>query len=289
MEMLGDAIISGIIMGSLYGAMAVGLTIIYGVIKMFNFAHGIIAILGAYLVWWLLFSFHLNLIVSIVFSFFLMLLIGALIFTSIIRPLLRTPRWEYSTIIASIGFGIFLENILLQIFGPRIKSIPIFFEGNTKIGGMIISWHELTLILIILFLMLMLRIFFKKTSLGQVMRAVAQSPEGAKVVGINTLKIFGYAYTIGIAITGLSGVFLATKCYIVPHQGWDWMVKGFVIVAFGGLGNIMGAYYAALLLGLLEALVITYFGTIWVWNFWFLSFLIVLLIRPEGLLGGRMA
>jgi len=288
-EMLGEAMMSGIIMGSLFGAMAVGLTIIYGVIKMFNFAHGIIAILGAYLAWWLFSSVHLNLIGSIALSFFLMFLIGILIFISIIRVLLRTPRWPYSTIIASIGLGIFLENLLLQIFGPRIKSMPAFFESNIKVGGIMIGWHEISLILIVLSLMLILRIFFKKTTLGNAMRAVAQSPEGAKIVGINTLKIFGYAYMMGIAITGLSGVFLSTKTYIVPHQGWDWMVKGFIIVAFGGLGNVMGAYYAALILGILEALVITYFGAIWVWNFWFFSFLIILLIRPEGLLGGRMA
>jgi branched-chain amino acid transport system permease protein len=127
----------------------------------------------------------------------------------------------------------------------------------------------------------------KYTWFGQAMRAVAQDMDGARIVGINLNRAFGYSFALATAVTGFSGVLLGMKYYMTPHIGWDWMVKGFVIVVFGGLGSATGAIYAAFIMGLAEAFVTLYMGSMWVWPTWFVMFLIVLLIRPQGLLGGR--
>ena len=282
-----DALISGIISGSLYAAMALGLTIIYGVIHVFNFGHGIVAVLGAYFTWlfltWLGFPILLSIPAACVIMFFL----GLLIYKLTIRPLLKKPNWEFSTIIFLLGFGIFLENMTLQIFGPRVKSIPPFFEGAVEFGLIYINWHEISLILLVIGIVVALQLFLKKSWIGQAMRAVAQQMDGARVVGIDIERTFSLAFALAIAVTGFSGVLLGTRYYMTPHIGWDWMVKGFVIVVFGGLGSAPGAVLGAFILGITEAFVTLYIGSLWVWPIWFGMFVVILLIRPQGLLGGR--
>ncbi len=267
--------------------MALGLTMIYGVIHVFNFAHGIVAVLGAYVTWLFLTHVGLGMGPSILASCLILFFFGLLVYKSTVYPLLRKPNWEFSTIIFFLGFGIFLENITLQAFGPRVKSIPPFFEGALEVGFVRINWHEASLILIVVAFIVVLQLFLKKSWSGQAMRAVAEQMDGARVVGINIDRIFSFAFALAIMVTGFSGILLGTKYYMTPHIGWEWMMKGFVIVCLGGLGNATGAVYAAFILGATEALVTLYLGSIWVWPIWFLMFLIILLLRPQGIAGGR--
>ncbi len=267
--------------------MALGLTIIYGVIHVFNFAHGIVAVMGGYFTWLFLTKVGLGLIPSILIAMVIMFCFGLILFKATINPLLKTPNWEFSTIIFLLGMGILLENLMLQAFGPRVKSIPAFFEGSLKIGFVRINWHEISLFIIIFVFIMALNLFVKKTWFGQAMRAVAQDMDGARIVGININRIFGYAFALATAVTGFSGVLLGTKYYMTPHIGWDWMVKGFVIVVLGGLGSATGAVYAAFIMGIAEAFVTLYMGSLWIWPVWFVIFVIILLLRPQGLAGGR--
>jgi len=284
-----NAIISGLISGSLYAATALGLTIIYGVSRVFNFAHGIVAVMGAYLAWTLLSSGgQLNLLLGILVSLGVMYIFGTLVYRFTINPLMKKPGWDISTVLFLLGGGILLENVLLQIYGPRVKSIPVLVDGSLKIGPIVIQWNDLLLIVIAVFGIVVLNMFFKYTRMGQAMRSTAQSMPGAKVVGIDIEKIFGLTFGLAFAVTGFSGVLLSTKYFLNPHIGWEWMVKGFVIVSFGGLGSTNGAIFAGLILGIVEALVTLYLGAMWVWPIWFAIFLIVLLIRPQGILGGRV-
>ena len=287
MESFINAIVSGLISGSLYASMALGLTILYGVSHVWNFGHGIIAVLGGYITWSLMQWAGLPLGPSLLLSLPVMAVFGWLLYILSIRKLLQKPDWEYSTIIFLLGFAILLENAIQQIYGPRIKSVPKIFEGSVEIGVVTITWQEISLAVIVVAIIIGLSLFFKYTKLGQAMRAVAESPEGAKVVGINIQKIFGYTFALAFAITGFSGILLGTKYYMTPHVGWEWMIKGFLIVVFGGLGSTTGTIYAAVILGLVEAMVSLHLGMIWVWPVWFIIFLVTLLIRPQGILGGR--
>jgi branched-chain amino acid transport system permease protein len=288
MESFVNALVSTLTTGSLYAIMALGLTIIYGVSRVFNFGHGIVAVLSAYFTWLFLGQLNLGLLPSILLSLPIMALFGWLVYRYSINPLLHKPNWEFSTVLFMLGLGILLENVILQVFGPRVKSIPVFFAGSLSIGFVRIAWHEISLILIVVLALVALNVFFRHARMGQAMRAVAQSIPGARVVGIDVERIFGYTFALAFAATGFSGILLGTKYYMTPHIGWDWMVKGFVIVTFGGLGSTTGAIYAALILGLVEALVTLYLGAIWVWPIWFAIFIVVLLLRPQGIAGGRM-
>lgn len=291
MESFINAIVSGLISGSLYAAMALGLTIIYGISRIFNFGHGVIALIGAYTAWIFVqnskiadMSLLLGILVSIVFLF----LLGYLLYRYAMNPLMKKPNWDISTVLFMLGLGILLENVILQIFGPRVKSIPVFKEGYTRIGVVQINWHEIIIIFIVIIAIIILNVFFKRTRIGQAMRAVAQSIPGAQVVGIDIEKIFSYTFGLAFVVTGISGILLGTKYYMNPHIGWEWMVKGFVIVSFGGLGSTNGAIYAAIILGVVEALATLFLGAMWVWPIWFAIFMVVLLIRPQGILGGRV-
>ncbi|MCS7247455.1 MAG: branched-chain amino acid ABC transporter permease [Anaerolineales bacterium] len=287
MENLVNALVSGLISGSLYATMALGLTIIYGVSRVFNFGHGVIAVIGAYITWYLLSVFGVPFLPATLLSLAFMASFGWLVYRFTMSPLLKKPNWEFSTVLFMLGAGILLENVVLQVFGPRVKSIPVLVDGALKVGFIQINWHEVALMGIVLVVIAALSLFFKYTRTGQAMRAVAQSIPGAQVVGINIEQIFGLTFALAFTVTGFSGILLGTKYYLNPHVGWEWMVKGFVIVTFGGLGSTSGAVVAALVLGLVEAVATLYFGAIWVWPIWFVLFLIVLLLRPQGILGGR--
>jgi len=287
MESFINAIMSGLISGSLYASMALGLTILYGISHVWNFGHGIIAVTGGYITWTLMDRLGLGLLPSLILSLPAMAIFGWLLYLLTISRLLKKPNWEYSTIIFLLGFAILLENAIQQIFGPRIKSIPKFVQGSIEIGMISITWQEIILAVIVITAIISLNLFFKFTQLGQAMRAVAESPEGAKVVGINIQKIFGYTFALAFIMTGLSGILLGTKYYMTPHVGWHWMIIGFIVVVFGGLGSTTGTIYAAMILGLIEAFVSLYLGMIWVWPVWFIIFVITLLVRPQGILGGR--
>ena len=290
MESFANALVSGLISGSLYAAMALGLTIIYGISRVFNFGHGVIALMGAYIAWLInqnAVSAGLPLLLGMLVTVVVMFCFGIFIYRFAIGPLMKKPNWEISTVLFMLGMGIMLENIVLQLFGPRIKSIPVFLSGNLRFWLIQINWHEVVVIFIVIFAIVLLNIFFKKTRTGQAMQAVAQSVPGAKVVGIDIEKIFGLTFGLAFAVTGFSGILLSTKFFMDPHIGWSWMVTGFVIVCFGGLGSTSGAIFAALILGVVEALTTLYLGASWVWPVWFVIFLIILLVRPQGLLGGR--
>jgi len=287
MENLINAILSGLISGSLYAIMALGLSILYGVSRVFNFGHGTVALLGAYITWWMITTIGAGFAVGVILSAIVLYFFGLAMYRYAIKPLIQKPGWDISTVLFMLGAGILLENFVLQVFGPRVKSIPIFVEGKVNAGFLEITWHEVILIVIAILSVIVLNAFFKYSSLGQSMRAVAQSIPGARVVGIDIDYVYGLTFSLAFVVTGFSGVLLGSKYFLNPHIGWEWMVKGFVIVTFGGLGSTTGAIYAAFILGVVEAVATLYLGAIWVWPLWFIMFLVVLLVRPRGILGGR--
>ena len=269
--------------------MALGLSIIYGVTRIFNFAHGLVAVIGAYFVWWFVSKAGLSLELGILISIGFMFSVGLFIYWTLVYPLLQKPKWEFTTIAVTLGLGISLENLALVLFGPDTKSIPRFLKGSMRVHDIsIMTWHDFVCLLIVLVLLFALRFFLEKSRHGQAIRAVAQDMDGAAYIGIDIFKVFAYTFAIGFAVTGFSGVLLASKLFLTSSMGWDWMVRGFVIVVFAGLGSITGLLYAGLFLGITEAFVSLFLGVIWVPTFWLLAFLLILLFRPQGLSGAKL-
>jgi branched-chain amino acid transport system permease protein len=283
---------SGFIVGSLYAIMAIGLTIIYGVSHVFNFAHGHVAVIGAYITWLVIglgLGLGLGLLGGFAGSVAFMVLFGWLLYNVAIRRLVRRRGSEFGTLLFTLGLAITLEFLLLQLFGPRVKSVPVFTRGSVRLPWGRIGWHEIVLIATSVVIIAALSWFLKHTTTGLAMRAVASSVPGARIVGIDIDRIFGQTFALAFALTGVSGILLGSRVFMTPHIGWEWMIKGFIIVTFGGLGNVLGAIVAAFLLGIVEALVTLYAGTLWIWPAWLLMFVLALSVRPQGILGGRTA
>jgi len=147
------------------------------------------------------------------------------------------------------------------------------------------SVHEILMFIIAFASMIIMGWFLKKTRLGMCMRAVSQDMVGAKMVGISINKIFGHTFALSSSLVGIAAILLSPKYFITPRGGWEILIKGFVVVAFGGMGSVRGSLYAAFILGLLESFVAWRAGALWILIFWFASFMSILIIRPRGLLG----
>jgi branched-chain amino acid transport system permease protein len=267
--------------------MALGLTIVYGVTHIFNFGHGIVAVSGGYFTWLCMSHFGLGLFPAIAVSVAVMFVIGLILYHATLSPLLKTKDWEFSIIIFLLGLGILWENLLLQGFGPRVKDIPRFLDGRFKMGFVRINYHEIALIVIVILFVVALNYFIKKTWFGQAMRAVAQDMDGARIVGINLQKTFGLAFATG---NGGDRVFRRPAGNQVLHDaahrlGLDG--QGVCDRRLRRAGQCDRRDLAAFILGLAEAVISLYLGPMWVWPIWFFMFLIILLIRPQGLMGGR--
>lgn len=281
------ALWSGLMIGSLYAIMAIGLTVIYGVSRVFNFAHGHVALVGGYLTWLVAVDAGTSLALGIVVALAAMVVLGWGLYQLTIRPLMRRKEWAFATLLFTLGLAILIQFALLELFGPRVKSIPEFFHGSASLWFGRISYHELSLLVIAILLMGFVWAFLTKTTLGRAMRAVASSVEGARVVGIDINRVFGITFALAFVLTGVSGILLGTHSFMTPAIGWDWMIKGFIIVVFGGLGSVPGAIVAAFTLGIVETMVTLYAGSLWIWPAWLAVFILVLIVRPQGILGGR--
>ena len=273
--------------GGLYATMAIGLTVIYGVSHVFNFAHGHVAVLGAYVAWLAITTLNAPLGVAIAATVVVMAVFGWVLYQLTIRSLLKRAEWGFATLLFTLGAAILMEWAMLELFGPRVKSIPVFVEGRADIGPVTISLNDVALVGLAVLIIVGLWTFLNRSALGRAMRAVATSVQGARIVGIDIDRIYGATFVLAFAVTAVSGVLLGTKSFMTPHIGWEWMIKGCIIVTFGGLGNVPGAIVAAIVLGLIEAFVTLGFGTLWVWPAWLATFIIALWLRPQGILGGR--
>lgn len=286
MRELGEVLITGFTIGIVYFLVAVGFTLCYGVGRVLNYSYGSFFTWGAYLAWVLAvgyaeLNYFLVFLIVLPITFFM----GVAVDRVIIRPLRSRPEFDFSVLLATLGLAVLLDNLILVIFGARTKSLPEFLEGTVSIGGFTISWQLLAMFIFAAVVAIVLFVFMAKTRTGMSMRAVAQDPTGARIVGIPLFRVFAITFGISTMLSGAGGILLAPRFFMTPLGGWTFLVKALIIVIAGGLGSIKGTLYAAFLLGILEALVGWQFGLLWVMPAWFLVLFLVLLIRPAGLFG----
>ena len=281
-----DVIISGMINGSVYALMAVGLTLIYGVSKAFNFAYGSFYSMGGYLAW---IAFSVAVLNSYLLVFILaipvLLVLGYLIEKLLVAPLRKRDDWEIKVMMITLGLALFLDNSYQVIFGARMKSLPSILEGSIEVGEFILAYQDIVIFVLSIGGILLFRWFLNNTRTGMSVRAVAQNPAGAQIVGIPKESVFSATFAISTVMVGMGGILLAQKYFVTPTGGWDILVKAWVITAFGGMGSIKGSLYAAFILGMLEAFVGWYFGMTWVLIALFAVLLTTLVVRPQGLMG----
>ncbi len=297
LEVFIQQVTNGLTIGMIYALIALGYTIVYGIVQLINFAHGEVFMVGAYLSL-VAYSFVGGLvgpggtfvIVSFVFLFAMLgtSLLGLGIERFAYRPLRNAPR--LAPLITAIGVSFLLQNAVMLIFGPADKSFPELIPIKKYSFGMVtVTNLQLMIALVSLSLMTVLHFFIKKTRTGKAMRALADDREAASLVGINANEVIAVAFVIGSALAGAGGVMFGMYYNTINfHDGYLAGLKAFTAAVFGGIGNIPGAMVGGVLLGILEGLGAGYLSSEWKNGFAFFILILILLFRPSGLLGSRV-
>jgi branched-chain amino acid transport system permease protein len=286
MTNLIQATYSGLVLGSIYALMAVSFTLVYGALRFLNLALGALFTFGGYVAWVVAGKWGLAAILGLVVAFAVASLVGAGSFHAVVRPLLGRPGWDIATIIASLGLGIVIENLILIFFGPRNKSLPLLMEGGFRIGGVLrVQYQQLLTLAVSIVLLGLMGLFLTRSRHGLAIRAVAQNRDAAYLVGTPVHRVFALVMAISAGLAAVAGVLLSAVFFLNPSVGLAMGLKGLIVTIFGGLGSIVGTLYAAFIIGLFESYVSMYFGAKWSLPALFVLLIAVLIVRPGGIAG----
>ena len=290
MNYILEGIINGILMGSIYGLTALGLTVIFGVLKVINFAHGSLIMVSMYVVYWVIIFSGVHPYIALVIVVPVMYFFGYYLQDIIIKPIFKAEkdvREPITVIIVTTGVWYILDNLTLLIFGPQYRSIqnnPL--RGKMlEIGDMLISVPKLWGFVTAVITAFAVYWFLQKTRMGRAIRATSLDREAASLMGINQFKIYNVAFGIGTAIVGISAVTLVPFYNIFPSVGVLFDIKGFIIVVLGGLGSIGGAILGGIIIGLIESIAPMFMTATWAEAIVYGLFLVVLFVKPSGLFG----
>jgi branched-chain amino acid transport system permease protein len=283
-----EYLIYGIILGSMYAVVASGLSLIWGVMKLLNFAHGEFYMIGAYIFFFLVTLFNINPFLALILSMLATFLVGSLTVCLIFLPLINRPGWLSSHIIATIGLMIFLQNFALIFWGERYRNTPYFVEGNLNLLGVEVSVQRILIVVLCLAMLLFIYVFLRKTKTGIAIRALAQDKDVAQLMGVSVTKMYILTFGISSALAAGAGAILSPIFAIFPTMGAIPLLKAFVICVLGGLGNFEGAVIASFILGILESIGILIIGAEWKDIISFAILILILTIRPSGLFAKPM-
>lgn len=286
-KLIVEQIVNGLMIGCMYAIVASGLTIIWGTMKLINFAHGEYYMIGAYILFFSISQLGISSLLGVFIALVIVFALGFLVEKLTIQPLLNKSGWDISALVVTVGVMVFFQNIALQIFGERYKSVPYFVDGTLEIFGLRMAYQRLLILLVSTVLLLGVWIFIKKARFGLGLRATAQDADAATILGINTKMIYTYTFSISCAMAALAGALLAPIFMINPWMGGIPLVKGFVTVVLGGLGSFEGAIVGGIILGIAESIAVIVFSSEWKDVVAFLILIGVLAIRPSGLFGTR--
>jgi len=286
-SLLVAQLINGLQTGSVYALVALGYSMVYGIIKLLNFAHGDIIMVGAYMVYFAIASFALPPIVAIILAVGVSTLLGVLIEKVAYTPLRSAPR--LSLLITAIGVSFLLENGAQLLFGADKKSMSPMITGTVSIGSMNISMAAVVTILVSVAIMILLTFVVNKTKMGKAMRAVSEDMGAAQLMGISLNKTISMTFAMGSALAGVGAVlYLCAYPQASPTMGSMLGIKAFVSAVLGGIGSIPGAMVGGFAIGILEALVAAAGFSMWKDAAVFLVLIIVLLFKPTGFLGKKI-
>ncbi|HZS87347.1 MAG TPA: branched-chain amino acid ABC transporter permease [Chloroflexota bacterium] len=281
-----QSIISGLIVGSIYAAMAMGLTLIYGGLRLLNLAQGALFMIGGYAGWLVSGQVGLPPLIGMLAAFAIVAIFGMAIQLLVIRRLIRMPGWEINTIVATLGLGILLENVALAIFGPQNKNQPLLVNGDVRLPyGITVTNMAIASAAITIVLLAAMGLFLRQSRHGMAIRAISQHMTAARLMGINVERTYLLIMAISAGLAGLAGVMLSAFYYVYPSVGETYLLKGLIITIFGGLGSVKGTIYAAYIIGMVEELVSYIWGASWSLPVLFLLIIAVLVVRPAGLFG----
>jgi branched-chain amino acid transport system permease protein len=276
-------LINGIMLGAVYSLVALGLTLIYGILHIPNFAHGHMYMWAAFTSLFLVVNFHTNYWVSLFIAMVVLGIVGAGVERLVYRPLRNAPH--VNSFIAAIGLLLFLESLSLIFWGADFRRFPSLYDKPIHLLGVAITLQRLLVILGAALFIILLQVFIKRTWLGATIEAVAQNPEGAELVGISIDRVSGLTFGIGTALAAAAATLIAPIFLVYPTMGAMPNLKAFVVIIIGGMGSIPGAVLGGFMLGLIEALGGGYISTDYKDLFAFGALVTFLTLRPTGLFG----
>ena len=283
-EQLLQQLADGLLIGLVYSLVAIGLTLIWGVMNIVNFAHGDFLMLGMFGSFWLFTLFGIDPIFSIPICFVGMFIFGLLIYRFIVRKVMKGPI--LAQMVVTFGVSIFISNLAVYFWTPDFRLLPAtILQGTWHIGGLDLSIPKVAASIGSVIASACVLVFLKKTNIGKAILATEMDRDAALLMGINTDRINALSFGLGSALVGVAGAFLSTYYYIYPQVGGLFGTIAFCVVALGGFGSVEGAMIAGILVGLAQTLGGFFFDPSYKYAIVFSIYLITIWIRPKGLLG----
>jgi len=286
-ETISAVFVSGIVLASVYALMASGLSLVWTTLGIFNFAHGALMTLAAYVAWTVSDAAGLGLWlgVGIAIAVAAVVGVGILMERLVVRPFYDHRDILLITVMTTLAAMIFIEKGSQLVWGARLKQLRPIVPGQVNFLFTTISAQEALIIAVAPVILALLWLFLRNSRLGRGIRAVGQNANAAKLIGIDVSRLFIITFALSAALAGLTGVLLGSVRMVTPAFGSEPLVKALIIVIFGGLGSLSGTILAAYLIGLLEAALVFFIGIYWAPSMIFVLLIVILLLRPQGLLG----
>lgn len=276
-------LVFGLLLGGVFSLTALGLTMIFGVMDVINFAHGVLLVVGMYTVWVTSTTFAISPFLAIPVAALVLFAVGVAVHLLTIEPIIEAP--QQNQLIATLGLLFIFQSALTIYFSPDPQSINLSL-GTLEVGGVFVPLGQFYALLIALATIVALRLFLLRTDLGRRIRGTADSRDGARTVGINVTRINYLTFGIGASLAGVAGGAVALFQRFDPFTGSTFLINAFVIVVLGGLGSFTGALVGGLIIGLISVFGGFYLPGTTAQVLIFLIFILVLLVKPEGLFGG---
>lgn len=277
-------IINGLLLGGMYALISVGLTLIFGVLEIINFAHGEFLMLSMYATFWMFQLYGIDPYVSFLIILPVFFFIGLAVQRGIIQPILNAP--PLNQIFMTVGLSMVLQNVALFLWTADFRTVKTTYSALTlKTAGLMISFPRLVAFLLAMGLIAALLIFLQKTYIGKAIRALAQERRAAMLMGINVYRTYQIAFGIGIACVGAAGAMLMPVYFVFPSVGSLFVLIAFVVVVLGGYNSLTGSLVGGLIIGVVEAFSGFYISPHLKEAIYFVIFIMILLFRPMGLFG----
>ena len=286
-ELVAQTFVNGINVGALYGLAAVGLSLTFGVMKILNIAHGEFLMVGGYIAFWLFTLIGLDPFLGMPLVAISLFLLGAVCYKLLFSGVARFHEETKVKNSLLVGFGLFLvfPQIARVLWTSDERAITTLYSGTSfPLFGVRVAWVPFVGLLVALVVILGLHLFLKKTYFGKAVRGTSENWKSAKLMGINVDRTYMITFSLGVAIAGLAGVLVGLTQSVTPDVGMEWTLKALIVVVLAGIGSIGGAFFAGLILGVVEAVGAIFMGPYAV-ALGLVIFLVILMFKPQGLFG----
>ena len=289
---LGQTLVFGILVGALYGLVALGLSLVFGVTKLLNVAHGELLMVGGFVSFWAFSVYGVSPFLTIPISMVVLFLLGAFLYKLIFARTVKLPEETKikNTLLVAFGLSIILQNLALRLWTADERGISTqFLRTSFTLLGIRFPVVRLANLVIAVFFLVALTLFLRKTYMGKAIRATVQNWEAAYLMGIDIHKVYLLSFAIGAALAGVAGTLVALNFSIQPNMGLNWTLKALIVMVLGGLGSIPGTFIGGLVLGVTESATSFFISSNYREIAGLVLFLLVLIFRPQGLLGAKEA